>query len=120
MRPRAAASKIRPIKAFLRCRRFRALPGGTGRAPATPKCLGGVLRDLVNFRRIVAFGLSGIFLPGVPVRPAWAFSPWLGVGLATVLALVPIVGEAQQPIRIGASLSLTGAYAPLGQNQQRG
>ncbi|HEV8306073.1 MAG TPA: amino acid ABC transporter substrate-binding protein [Methylomirabilota bacterium] len=36
----------------------------------------------------------------------------LGVGL------VPSV--AQDPIRIGASLSLTGTYAALGQNQQRG
>jgi branched-chain amino acid transport system substrate-binding protein len=30
------------------------------------------------------------------------------------------VVEAQKPIRIGASLSLTGSYAALGQNQQRG
>jgi branched-chain amino acid transport system substrate-binding protein len=31
-----------------------------------------------------------------------------------------LVAEAQAPIRIGASLSLTGTYAALGQNQQRG
>ena len=30
------------------------------------------------------------------------------------------VAQAQPPIRIGASLSRTGAYAPLGQNQLRG
>jgi branched-chain amino acid transport system substrate-binding protein len=37
------------------------------------------------------------------------------------LAIVPVaVGEAQKLIRIGASLSQTGAYAALGQNQLRG
>src|SRR5262249_32896022 len=40
----------------------------------------------------------------------------LGVGLLTV----PLVAEAQPPIRIGASSSQTGAYAALGQNQLRG
>jgi branched-chain amino acid transport system substrate-binding protein len=40
------------------------------------------------------------------------------VGLAVLAGLV--AAEAQQPIRIGASLSLTGTYAALGQNQQRG
>jgi branched-chain amino acid transport system substrate-binding protein len=40
------------------------------------------------------------------------------VGLAVVAGLV--AAEAQEPIRIGASLSLTGTYAALGQNQQRG
>jgi branched-chain amino acid transport system substrate-binding protein len=39
------------------------------------------------------------------------FALW--VGSASVV-------EAQKPIRIGASLSLTGAYAALGQNQHRG
>jgi branched-chain amino acid transport system substrate-binding protein len=39
------------------------------------------------------------------------------VGLAAAVA--PVV-EAQAPIRIGATLSLTGTYAPIGQNQHRG
>ena len=38
---------------------------------------------------------------------------------APSIALVAVV-EAQPPIRIGASLSQTGAYAALGQNQRRG
>ncbi len=37
-----------------------------------------------------------------------------------VLGVVAAPGHAQGPIRIGASLSLTGTYAALGQNQQRG
>jgi len=45
--------------------------------------------------------------------------------LGGTLALAVLVGlvaaaAAQQPVRIGASLSLTGSYAALGQNQQRG
>jgi branched-chain amino acid transport system substrate-binding protein len=45
--------------------------------------------------------------------------------LGGTLALAVLVGlvaaaAAQQPIRIGASLSLTGTYAALGQNQHRG
>jgi branched-chain amino acid transport system substrate-binding protein len=44
---------------------------------------------------------------------------------AALIAIVLCLGsgsvvEAQKPIRIGASLSQTGAYAALGQNQQRG
>jgi branched-chain amino acid transport system substrate-binding protein len=39
--------------------------------------------------------------------------------LAAVLVAVPIV-DAQGPIRIGASLSLTGTYAKLGKNQHEG
>ena len=39
---------------------------------------------------------------------------------AAVTAFVAAPGLAQGPIRIGASLSLTGTYAALGQNQQRG
>ncbi len=41
------------------------------------------------------------------------------VGLALLGGLV-VAATAQQPIRIGASLSLTGTYAALGQNQNRG
>ena len=41
------------------------------------------------------------------------------IALALWLAPAPLV-EAQKPIRIGASASRTGAYAALGQNQQRG
>lgn len=37
-----------------------------------------------------------------------------------LLAVVDAIGEAQQPLRIGASLSLTGTYALFGQNQHRG
>ena len=37
-----------------------------------------------------------------------------------LLATMVAVAEAQQPIRIGASLSQTGSFAPLGQNQNRG
>jgi branched-chain amino acid transport system substrate-binding protein len=40
--------------------------------------------------------------------------------LALALLAAPLAVEAEPPIRIGASLSLTGAYAALGQNQQRG
>src|SRR5262249_62131728 len=40
--------------------------------------------------------------------------------LVTLLASLVAVGAAQPPIRIGASLSLTGTYAALGQHQQRG
>lgn len=41
------------------------------------------------------------------------------VALALLAAFVPAAG-AQNPIRIGASLSLTGTYSALGQNQHRG
>ena len=44
---------------------------------------------------------------------------FLLTSLAGALA-APIAGEAQPPIRIGASASRTGAYAALGQNQLRG
>jgi len=44
------------------------------------------------------------------------------IGGAAVVLLVVLMpaAEAQQPIRIGASLSRTGSFAVLGQNQQRG
>jgi branched-chain amino acid transport system substrate-binding protein len=42
-----------------------------------------------------------------------------GVALAMLAGLAP-AAAAQPPIRIGASLSLTGTYAALGQNQHRG
>ena len=43
-------------------------------------------------------------------------------GTATLLLLATLIGVAsgQEPIRIGSSLSLTGTYAALGQNQPRG
>jgi len=49
----------------------------------------------------------------------------LSLWRSLVLLIVFVVGApwpvlAQQPIRIGASLSLTGTYAALGQNQHRG
>jgi branched-chain amino acid transport system substrate-binding protein len=45
----------------------------------------------------------------------------LAAGLVAAAALVAgAPGFAQSPIRIGASLSITGTYAALGQNQQRG
>ncbi len=47
-----------------------------------------------------------------------AFS--VSVLLATSLLATSTIAQAQAPIRIGASLSLTGTYAALGQNQQRG
>ena len=40
--------------------------------------------------------------------------------LAALASAVAPVAEAQPPIRIGASLSQTGVYAALGQNQLRG
>ena len=46
-----------------------------------------------------------VFAVAVLVALAWAVAP---------------VAEAQAPIRIGASLSLTGTYAAIGQNQHRG
>ncbi len=42
------------------------------------------------------------------------------IGPAVALTLLAAAAEAQQPIRIGASLSLTGTYAAPGQNQSRG
>jgi ABC-type branched-subunit amino acid transport system substrate-binding protein len=39
--------------------------------------------------------------------------------MALAWAIAPVT-EATAPIRIGASLSLTGTYAALGQNQNRG
>ena len=48
-------------------------------------------------------------------------SKTLGALLAALAVLVVgISGEAQGPIRIGASLSLTGTYAKLGKNQHEG
>jgi len=47
-----------------------------------------------------------------------AFAAPIGAALAIGLGMPP--AAAQAPIRIGASLSLTGTYAALGQNQQRG
>jgi len=44
---------------------------------------------------------------------------WLFLGLALGL-LIWDPAAAQAPVKIGASLSLTGSYAALGQNQQRG
>jgi len=49
---------------------------------------------------------------------ALAFS--VSVLAATSLLATPTVAQTQAPIRIGASLSVTGEYAALGQNQQRG
>ncbi len=45
---------------------------------------------------------------------------WPAVVLVALAWAVPPIAEAQPPIRIGASLSQTGAYAALGQNQLRG
>jgi branched-chain amino acid transport system substrate-binding protein len=46
---------------------------------------------------------------------------WKLVGAAAVVALFGAAeAQAQAPIKIGASLSLTGTYAALGQNQHRG
>jgi branched-chain amino acid transport system substrate-binding protein len=44
----------------------------------------------------------------------------LAAGLVSILLSLGAVAEAQPPIRIGASVSQTGAYALLGQNQLRG
>ena len=44
----------------------------------------------------------------------------VAVGVLALCSGASAVVEAQKPIRIGASLSLTGAYAALGQNQERG
>jgi branched-chain amino acid transport system substrate-binding protein len=45
----------------------------------------------------------------------------LGALIAAVVVLAAgVVTEAQGPIRIGASLSLTGTYAKLGKNQHEG
>jgi branched-chain amino acid transport system substrate-binding protein len=48
------------------------------------------------------------------IRATLTITLFLGVVAA------PLAAEAQPPIRIGASLSQTGAYAALGQNQLRG
>jgi branched-chain amino acid transport system substrate-binding protein len=44
----------------------------------------------------------------------------LGLALSAATVLTTSVNAQQQPIRIGASLGLTGSYADLGQTQQRG
>ncbi|OGK87554.1 MAG: hypothetical protein A2X52_14310 [Candidatus Rokubacteria bacterium GWC2_70_16] len=49
--------------------------------------------------------VTKVFVAAVLAASAWAVAP---------------ITEAQPPIRIGASLSQTGAYAALGQNQLRG
>ena len=45
---------------------------------------------------------------------------FLALTLLLTAALWPEVGRTQGPIRVGASISLTGTYAALGQNQHRG
>ena len=57
----------------------------------------------LTVRRISSVGK--VFAVALLVALAWALAP---------------VAEAQPPIRIGASLSQTGAYAPPGQNLLRG
>src|SRR5262249_60682002 len=52
------------------------------------------------------------------LRPPAALLPLVAVIARPVLLAHP--GLAQGPIRIGASLSLTGTYAALAQNHQRG
>jgi branched-chain amino acid transport system substrate-binding protein len=42
------------------------------------------------------------------------------VTLVFALLAAPLAAEAQAPIRIGASLAQTGAFAALGQNTLRG
>src|SRR5262245_61600501 len=42
------------------------------------------------------------------------------LAVAAALLAVGVATEAQSPIRIGASLSLTGTYAKLGKNQHEG
>ena len=42
------------------------------------------------------------------------------LGLAVAVAMLSMPADAQGPIRIGASLSLTGTYAKLGKNQHEG
>jgi branched-chain amino acid transport system substrate-binding protein len=42
------------------------------------------------------------------------------LGLAVAVAVMSLPADAQGPIRIGASLSLTGTYAKLGKNQHEG
>jgi branched-chain amino acid transport system substrate-binding protein len=44
----------------------------------------------------------------------------LALTLLSTVGLWPEAGRAQGPIRVGASISLTGSYAALGQNQHRG
>jgi branched-chain amino acid transport system substrate-binding protein len=44
----------------------------------------------------------------------------LSTSLVALLAFLATTGDAQQPLRIGASLSQTGSFAALGQNQLRG
>ena len=44
----------------------------------------------------------------------------LGAALAAALAIVSLPADAQGPIRLGASLSLTGTYAKLGKYQHEG
>ncbi len=58
------------------------------------------------------------FLTNVSMRRIMVWGACLAVALGVGSWSPP--AAAQSPIRIGASLSLTGTYAALGQNQQRG
>jgi branched-chain amino acid transport system substrate-binding protein len=58
------------------------------------------------------------FLTGVSRRHIAAWGAGLAMALGGAFWSPP--AAAQNPIKIGASLSLTGTYAALGQNQQRG
>ena len=58
------------------------------------------------------------FLTNASKRHIAAWGASLAMALAGAFWSPP--AAAQNPIKIGASLSLTGTYAALGQNQQRG
>ena len=70
----------------------------------------------------VTFDTSG---PGRQVFPPRAIGALYRTGFVALASIglafgVASTAQAQVPIRIGASLALSGAYATLGQNQQRG
>jgi len=52
--------------------------------------------------------------------PSMTFKALGSLVLAVAVAMLSVPADAQGPIRIGASLSLTGTYAKLGKNQHEG
>ena len=52
--------------------------------------------------------------------PPMTFKALGSLVLAVAVAMLSVPADAHGPIRIGASLSLTGTYAKLGRNQHEG
>jgi branched-chain amino acid transport system substrate-binding protein len=71
--------------------------------------------------RLLARSPIGLLVRWLAGLPTCVHAKRLGYAVTwALLAAVETTGEVQQPLRIGASLSLTGPYAVFGQNQHRG